>query len=749
MVNSWLRSRVAPTVGPASVDHKVPPSVTRRRARRSCVCCAGFNSGAGHHPFPPLAKGGPGGVIPALSASNAQCKEAARRVGTEFWDLEKQGHCNELVTGGAATTPPGPPFARERKTRNQIDGSTRLMECRRFISPWLAWLLLALAVPANAQESPTHNSQDWLGKRVITKFGAVLRVGKEVVDNENVETTALGRKRRVCRVYRVEHVHDRWLWLQAEQTGAAGWMTTDWVIPYDQAIEYFTSEIRINPNRAMAYIRRGHLWRYEKELDKAIADYEQAIRLTPADEICWCSRGMAWYGKKEYDKAIADYDEAIRLDPKYPLAYSNRGNAWYKKKEYDRAIADFGDAIRLDPKDAVSHRNRGLAWYDKQEYDKAIVDLDEAIRLDSRFAMAYNSRGAVRLAKKEYDKAIPDLNAAIRLNPKDALAYNNRGIAWSGKKEYDNAITDHSEAIRRDPTYSYAYRERAWAWYRRKEYNKAIADCTEAIRLDPEYALAFALRGNAFDSSKQFEKAMADYDHAIRLDPTSAYIYNERGIAWYGHKDYDKAIADHSEAIRLDPTCAWPYSDRGRAWLAKKEYDKAFADYNQAIKLDPKDAYGFDNRSVAQMTLRRGGAVAGFHTVLELEGGKGELSTFADILGHLAARLAGDEVQAKAFLERAPGKLDVGAWPYPIVKFLRGEIDEPALLAAAIDDDKRTEARCFLGLDHLLKGHKDQALAHFRWVRDHGNPAFHEYTIALAELERLEKRRVSSAPDGN
>jgi len=53
-----------------------------------------------------------------------------------------------------------------------------------------------------------------------------------------------------------------------------------------------------------------------------------------------------------------------------------------------------------------------------------------------------------------------------------------------------------------------------------------------------------------------------------------------------------------------------------------------------------------------------------------------------------------------------------------------------------------TEARCVLGLDMLQKGRQEAALAHFRWVKEHGNPAYFEYDIALAELERLERKRA-------
>ena len=65
------------------------------------------------------------------------------------------------------------------------------------------------------------------------------------------------------------------------------------------------------------------------------------------------------------------------------------------------------------------------------------------------------------------------------------------------------------------------------------------------------------------------------------------------------------------------------------------------------------------------------------------------------------------------------------------------ESQQDKLLAAATDNEKMTEVRCFLGLDSIQKQAKDSALAHFRWVSEHGNPRSVEYGIALAELRRL------------
>ena len=80
-----------------------------------------------------------------------------------------------------------------------------------------------------------------------------------------------------------------------------------------------------------------------------------------------------------------------------------------------------------------------------------------------------------------------------------------------------------------------------------------------------------------------------------------------------------------------------------------------------------------------------------------------------------------------------------------MIRYLRGEIDQNALLASATDTDKMTVARCYLGLDLALKGRDDTAREHYRWVVEHGTPTFTEYTIAAAELERLKKANQARA----
>ena len=367
-----------------------------------------------------------------------------------------------------------------------------------------------------------------------------------------------------------------------------------------------------------------------------------------------------------------------------------------------RALDFFNEELSRNPTAPV-FLIRGLIWYEKGEYDIAIRDFNEALRLDPKSSPAFSNRGGAWNLKKDYDQAISDSNEAIRLDPKQVNAYNNRGVAWLGKKESD----------------------------------KAISDFDEAIRLDPNYPLAFYNRGLARAIKKQHDKAIMDYDEALRLDPKHAAAYGYRGSSERSKGQLERAIADYGTAIELDPKNGSWYSSRAYVWIDKKDYDRAIADCDQSLGLDSKNAHSHYGRAIACMLQRRSEAVNGFQKVLDVQGWKGDRAVYAVILGSQSGRLLGNDAQARRFLDDSDGKLS-NDWPAPVVRFLRHEFEEPALLTLATDNDKQTEAHCFIGLEDLIAGRRDQARQHFEWVQSKGTRHFIAYAIARAELKRLE-----------
>jgi tetratricopeptide (TPR) repeat protein len=265
--------------------------------------------------------------------------------------------------------------------------------------------------------------------------------------------------------------------------------------------------------------------------DARILACNEAIRLNPQDAAAYKRRGIAWARKGNHDQAIADFSQAIRLIPQDAIAYYNRGTAWGRKGNTDKAIADYNEAIRLNPQVAAAYENRGFAWAAKGNLERAIADFTSAIRLDPQNGTAYDSRGVALLNKGDFDGAVADLSASIRLNPLDALAFRNRGVAWAGRSDHDKAIADFSQAIRLTPQDADAYYNRGFMWGRKGYYDKAIGDYNEAIRLNPQDALAYSNRGFAWYSKGTLDRAIADYKDALRLDPSNSNVSENLQLA--------------------------------------------------------------------------------------------------------------------------------------------------------------------------------------------------------------------------
>lgn len=220
------------------------------------------------------------------------------------------------------------------------------------------------------------------------------QVGLEVILKPGVAPPGPGARGPAASYlrYRVEQAEGERL--RISSGGVSGWVRATDVVPFAEAIRYFTKAIRDDPRAAWAYARRA----------------------------------LVWYDKREFDIAVADLSEAIQLDPKDPLTRDNRGLARLELKDWDRAIADFDAAIALDRRDPAPFVHRGLARLAKGDAKTAASDFGEAIRLDPKGPAAYIHRGLALARLRRFDLAIADYRAAIRLAPDDPWAAN--GLAW-------------------------------------------------------------------------------------------------------------------------------------------------------------------------------------------------------------------------------------------------------------------------------------------------------------------------------
>jgi tetratricopeptide (TPR) repeat protein len=133
------------------------------------------------------------------------------------------------------------------------------------------------------------------------------------------------------------------------------------------------------------------------EGSEATNNYDEAIRLNPQSAEAYYKRGLEYQKLGQQEPAIADFDKAIRIDPQFAKAYCNRGYAYLNKEQYDLAIADCTKAAKLDPKDAVARLNLGVAYKLQGNKAEAIVNFEKAINLSENVE-------AVEMAKQEIKK---------------------------------------------------------------------------------------------------------------------------------------------------------------------------------------------------------------------------------------------------------------------------------------------------------------------------------------------------------
>ncbi|MBA4105201.1 MAG: hypothetical protein C0485_05535 [Pirellula sp.] len=137
------------------------------------------------------------------------------------------------------------------------------------------------------------------------------------------------------------------------------WVRESDVMSIEAARQFYTAEIKRNPESASAYVRRGQVRIEERNLDLAVNDFNEAVRLDPKFATAYIGRGRVWELRLDHQRAIDDYTESIRLVPT-ANAHSNRGNAWAAIGAYENALNDHNESVRLGPTVAIPYNN--LAW---------------------------------------------------------------------------------------------------------------------------------------------------------------------------------------------------------------------------------------------------------------------------------------------------------------------------------------------------------------------------------------------------
>jgi tetratricopeptide (TPR) repeat protein len=342
------------------------------------------------------------------------------------------------------------------------------------------------------------------------------------------------------------------------------------------------------------------------------------------------------------------------------------------------------------------------------------------------------------IKRGRYDLAVESLRRAIALRPDAPQAQLDLSFAYIKLGRFALAVEPARAAIRLRPGEVKAYLNLGMAYEFMQRFPEALDAYHQAIAVDPNSAIAYNSLAAMYHRTGRIEEAIKYYREAVRLDPSFAAAHTNLGLAYIRLGKYDEGIEAFRRAISLNPDAVKAHHFLAGTYLRKGMYEKAIDSYGEEIRLTPKNPNTYRERALANLYLARGGAAAAdARAFLDMAGWRDGGSQYMAVVAHLGLRQAGGGDGAQRVLDEAALNADTSAWPYPLLRYLRRELSEREALAAADNIDKLTEAHAYIGMDMSLSGKTEEAVEHFKWVKEYGNRSFVEYPLALGELKRL------------
>ncbi len=220
-----------------------------------------------------------------------------------------------------------------------------------------------------------------------------------------------------------------------------------------QALEFFTLALAVNPDHVEAYHYRGHAYERLRRFDMARDDFSQALARRPDNAHFHERRGHCYWNLKDDTKAIAEFRTAIRLQPDNAQAHYGLGLVVSGTGVWTEAMEAYERALRLKPDYAEAHNS--LAWLratcpDPKFRDpaRAVVSAKRAVELAPKEANFWNTLGAAHYRAGGFPAAIQALEKSMELAKGGdsldwfflAMAHRQLGQEEEARKWYDRAV---------------------------------------------------------------------------------------------------------------------------------------------------------------------------------------------------------------------------------------------------------------------------------------------------------------------
>jgi tetratricopeptide (TPR) repeat protein len=325
-----------------------------------------------------------------------------------------------------------------------------------------------------------------------------------------------------------------------------------------EALRTYSTAIAIEPDTAIAYVKRADAYRSQGNLPSAIADLERAASLSHDVLLVSTRLGDLCYQSERFDDATRHYQRVLALDSDSPGVLYKLGLVHFRAGREAEAIEALNGAA------GANGAGSWEALYLRGAVFRSIGGLVEAER-DFRASLDLNpvaelARAALielYLDQRLPEKAMPLVQDELGANPRQAGPYLHLAEVHRIAGRTTQAIEAVSLAVERDPNLPEAYLRLGELWLEEGgggdtvAAEKAIAALTNVVKMDPTSGAAALALGRAYLSLGDEERGLGELLRASQSTPVQPDALRLLGDLYRARRNPAEAVTAYHVYLKL------------------------------------------------------------------------------------------------------------------------------------------------------------------------------------------------------
>ncbi|KAI8823702.1 uncharacterized protein EV422DRAFT_585274 [Fimicolochytrium jonesii] len=283
----------------------------------------------------------------------------------------------------------------------------------------------------------------------------------------------------------------------------------------EQAIEEFSSAIKLNVFMREAYIARANVHAMAGQTEQARKDYLRVLHMDPRCIEALINIAYTFQRDGRQKKAYDLFTAALAIDPNCKPALEGRAVIQYGRANFFGALIDVSKAIALDPRNAEYLTNAGVICQALGDDVSAMQSYKLALKSDPEYAHAHLNMANMCFSQSKYEEALRQYTEVLKTVPNCVAAYLNRGITKAILKDLTGALDDFNRAAIPENTTAEVFFNRAHVLQLLGRQEEAEKDYTHILQLSPADSLVYLRRGDVRGHRADMYGAMEDYAMAI------------------------------------------------------------------------------------------------------------------------------------------------------------------------------------------------------------------------------------------